>query len=178
MSTMPSGEPTATAIVAGGRKKVHFVYPDKTELVEEYDINTFELLIRKWKKHKDYGKEEWIFEIGEPTPTFNPEADLLAPSTATVRKNLLKIKPMLVRKDTETQFQWRIRNLTWPKAVYLVEVDLTKQEIVIKTTNKKYYKRIAIPDMQRSGIGIDAKNLSWMYQNNTLIVSVKFKLVL
>ena len=26
--------------------------------------------------------------------------------------------------------------------------------------------------MQRAGIGIDAKNLSWMYQNNTLIISV------
>jgi len=81
---LPTGEPTATAVVAGGRKKIHYIYPDKTEIVEEYDINTWELLVRRYKKHKDVGKEEWVFEIGEQNPTFNPDTDMLVPSGSNV----------------------------------------------------------------------------------------------
>ena len=52
--------------------------------MEEYDINTYELLVRRWKKQKDFGKDEWIYEIGEPTPLFNPDTDALAPSGSNV----------------------------------------------------------------------------------------------
>ncbi len=79
-----------------------------------------------------------------------------------------------MRKDTPMQFQWRIRNLPWPKTVYVLDVDQTKNEIVVKTTNKKYYKRIQVPDLQRLGMALDPKQLSWMYQSNTLIISVSF----
>ncbi len=77
-----------------------------------------------------------------------------------------------MRKDTESQFQWRIRNLPWPKSVYVLEVDAARQEIVVKTTNKKYYKRIAVPDLLRAGLALDPAQLAWMHQSNTLIVSV------
>ena len=72
-------------IVYNGRRKLHYLYPDQTELVEELDLNSNEVLIRKWKRPKD--KElpaqqvaEWEFEIGEDTKVFNPESDLLAVS--------------------------------------------------------------------------------------------------
>ena len=81
-------------------------------------------------------------------------------------------QPIFVRKDTINQFQWRIRNLPWPKSVYVLEVDNVKNEIVVKTTNKKYYKRIQVPDLQREGIALDPAQLSSMYQHNTLIISV------
>ncbi len=71
-------------MLVGGRQKAHLTFPDKTELVEEYDPSTFELLTRRWKLHKDFGKEEWITEIGDPASTFHPESDLLAPSSETV----------------------------------------------------------------------------------------------
>jgi hypothetical protein len=38
-------------------------------------------------------------------------------------------------------FQYRIRNLPYPEEVYQLEVDSEKQEIVVKTTVKKYFKR-------------------------------------
>ena len=79
-----------------------------------------------------------------------------------------------MRKDTAGQFQWRIRNLPWPKSVYVLDIDAAKNEIVVKTTNKKYYKRIAIPDLARAGIALDPTQLSSMYQNSTLIISVLF----
>ena len=36
------------------------------------------------------------------------------------------------------KFEWRVRNLPYPKDVYIVDVDDASQEIIIKTTIKKY----------------------------------------
>jgi hypothetical protein len=41
---------------------------------------------------------------------------------------------------------------------------------VIRTTNKKYYKRFDIPDLKRLGIKLDEGNVAWKYQHNTLII--------
>ncbi len=60
---------------------MHYLYPDKTELVEELDINTNECLIRKWKRPKEFGDGEWEYEIGEEPTRFNPENDLIGVSS-------------------------------------------------------------------------------------------------
>ena len=78
--------------------------------------------------------------------------------------------PVFMRKDTDKRFEWRIRNLPYSKEVYTVEVDHNKQEIVLKTSNKKYYKRFDIPDLKRSGINLEESEVVWKYQNNTVII--------
>lgn len=45
--------------------------------------------------------------------------------------------------------------------------------IQIKTTNKKYYKKIEIPDMARGKLKLEKGKESWIFKNNTLVVSVK-----
>ena len=58
--------------------------------------------------------------------------------------------------------------------------DHEKQEIVISTTNKKYYKRFHIPELLRGDISnpkstpekLQDKRLQWSLENNTLIISV------
>ena len=77
-------------MVSGGRRKLHYIYPNASELIEELDVNTNEVLcttkvslsciVRKWKHPREIGEGQWEYEIGEPPKTFNPEADLLAPS--------------------------------------------------------------------------------------------------
>ena len=41
----------------------------------------------------------------------------------------------------------------------------------MKTTNKKYYKRIDIPDMKRLELVLEDSAIAWKYQNNTVIIS-------
>ena len=41
---------------------------------------------------------------------------------------------------------------------------------MIKTSNKKYYKRFDIPDLKRLGIKLDESNVAWKYQHNTMII--------
>lgn len=84
---------------------------------------------------------------------------------------------MFVRKDTADAYQFRIRNLPYPAEVYSVEVDSEKQELVVRTSNKKYYKRFDIPEMKRKGSKLEADEVSWVYTNNTLVVSVNFRIL-
>ena len=37
-------------------------------------------IVRKRKQPREFGEAQWEYEIGEPSKSFNPEADLLAPS--------------------------------------------------------------------------------------------------
>ena len=74
-------------IVQNGRRKLHYLFPDKTELVEELDEKSNEVLLRKWKRPRDNGLPtanakagDWEYEIGDDGKAFNPETDLLAES--------------------------------------------------------------------------------------------------
>ena len=60
--------------------------------------------------------------------------------------------------------------MKYPKDVYSISIDHNTQEIVIRTSNKKYYKRFDIPDMKRLGLKLEESSVAWKYQNNTLIV--------
>jgi hypothetical protein len=75
-----------------------------------------------------------------------------------------------LRKDSADRFEWRIRNLKWPKETYSIEIDHTKQEVVLRTTNKKYYKRFDIPDLKRVNIKLEESSLAWKYQNNCVLI--------
>ena len=68
-----------------------------------------------------------------------------------------------MRKDTPERFEWRIRNLKYPKDVYNISIDHNTQEIVIRTSNKKYFKRFDIPDMKRLGLKLEESSVAWKY---------------
>lgn len=45
---------------------------------------------------------------------------------------------------------------------------------MIRTSNKKYFKKFEIVDLKRGmNVKLNGENLSWQYSNNTLIVSYK-----
>ncbi|XP_068111763.1 protein DPCD isoform X2 [Hyperolius riggenbachi] len=79
--------------------------------------------------------------------------------------------PVFMRKDTKTSFQWRIRNLPYPKDVYSVTVNKTERCCIVRTSNKKYYKKFTIPDLDRCQLELDDNALSFAHANNTLIIT-------
>ncbi|XP_017707278.1 PREDICTED: protein DPCD isoform X2 [Rhinopithecus bieti] len=120
-----------TALLQDGRRKVHYLFPDGKEMAEEYDEKTSELLVRKWRVKSALGAMgQWQLEVGEPAPlgAGNLGPELIKESNA---------NPIFMRKDTKKSFQWRIRNLPYPKDVYSVCVDQKERCIIVKTTNKK-----------------------------------------
>ena len=52
--------------VAGGKRRVHTTFEDGTEMVEEYDIMSNDLLTRRWKSKGVLGNDgAWEYEIGQ-----------------------------------------------------------------------------------------------------------------
>ncbi|XP_053306270.1 protein DPCD [Spea bombifrons] len=153
-----------TALVQDGKRKVHYLFSDGKEMAEEYDAKTHELLVRKWRQKSSLGAYgQWEFEVGEaPLSGSALQQDFLKESSA---------NPVFIRKDTKTSFQWRIRNLPYPKEVYNVSIDKTDRCCVIRTTNKKYYKKFSIPDLDRCQLDLNDSALSFAHANNTLIVT-------
>lgn len=139
-----------TSIVSGGRQKIQTTFENGDELVcgrkcpslnltrsfsqvEEYDLQTDELVVRKFRIFSLNKKTEWVYEVGLPPLTasnLNSEKDLL------LREN--PNQPVLTRKDSAHEFQWRIRNLPYSVDVYQISVAEETQEIVVRTTNKKF----------------------------------------
>ncbi|XP_062579092.1 protein DPCD-like [Saccostrea cucullata] len=155
-----------TCMIQDGRRKIHFVFPDGTEMAEEYDLKTSELVSRKWRRKATLGVKEskWEFEVGEQLVPRNLDSEGLLESAA---------NPIFARKDTALSFQWRIRNLPYPIETYNVTVDPENRTITVSTTNKKYFKKFPIPDMDRAQLPLEQKALSIAHANNTLIITYK-----
>ncbi|XP_015350172.1 protein DPCD isoform X3 [Marmota monax] len=121
--------------------------------------------VRKWRVKSALGAlSQWQLEVGEPA----------LPGAGSLGPELIKesnANPIFMRKDTKTSFQWRIRNLPYPKDVYSVGVAQKERCIVVRTTNKKYYKKFSIPDLDRYQLPLDDSLLSFAHANCTLIIS-------
>nr|XP_033478801.1 protein DPCD isoform X2 [Epinephelus lanceolatus] len=152
-----------TALIHDGKRKIHYLFTDGKEMAEEYDLQTDELIVRKWRNKSTLGaKGQWQVEVGEPIagPVTSLDSDVIKENCS---------NPVFMRKDTKSSFQWRIRNLPYPKDVFSVSVEPSERCIIIKTSNKKYYKKFSVADLDRSQLPLDNSALSFTHANNTLI---------
>lgn len=163
-ATLPPGA-KQSAMVTNGRKRVHTTFPDGTEMVEEFDIQTDQLLVRRRRAKTVIGREtDWVYEVGIPPERKTIAHDTLAESSS---------NPVFSRGDRIDCFEWRVRNLPYPKSTYSVSVDGDQRVIVVRTSNKKYFKRITVEDLDRLSLPLDEKALSWDHANSTLIISYR-----
>lgn len=164
-NAMDSGG-TSTSFVRGGRRQVQTSFPDGSELVEEFDAASGRCLMRKRKAVSTIGRQaEWAWEIGEAPIARVGDSTPMVPSAE---------NPAFARSDSGGDFVWRVRNLAYPKSTYSVTAEPgampAEGRIVIRTSNKKYFKKIEVPEMARLGLALDAAALSWEHSGTTLLV--------
>ena len=78
----------------------------------------------------------------------------------------------MTKRITKNCIEWRIRNLPYPIDVYSVTTNDDERAIIVRTTNKKYFKRISIPELVRCELLPDQQLISIRHQYNTLIITV------
>lgn len=61
--------------------------------------------------------------------------------------------------------------MPYPIEVYKISADAEKRAIIVRTTNKKYYKVITVPELDRCNLLPSQANLSTHHQYNTLIIT-------
>ncbi|XP_066257688.1 protein DPCD [Euwallacea similis] len=156
-----------TCLVDKNLKKIHFDFEDGRELVEEYDLSTTLLTRRAWRFNKGFNKNEdvWEVEVGDPELNYKPDDKYM------IREN--SNQPFVTKSITKSTLEWRIRNLPYSVDTYLVMVDKASHSLIIKTTNKKYYKKLLVQDLERLRIEPEQENVSFSHKFNTLIVTYK-----
>lgn len=78
--------------------------------------------------------------------------------------------PVLVKQNTRTHLVWRVRNIPYPLETYDITVDAVEQQIVVRTSNKKYFKRLEVPALYRAAIPLSSESLQVSHSNNTLLI--------
>ncbi|XP_014240705.1 protein DPCD isoform X2 [Cimex lectularius] len=155
-----------TAITENGNRKVHYKFQDGTEMAEEYNLETNVLVRRAWKQSNNITKKpSWVTEVGDP----EPKSLLLDNSGIQEAQN----SPYMLKRITRDNIEWRIRNLPYPLEVYSVTAAPEQKCLIVRTTNKKYYKKIEVQELERCGILPEQKNISFTHKFNTLIITYK-----
>ncbi|KAJ8910033.1 hypothetical protein NQ315_003463 [Exocentrus adspersus] len=155
-----------SCIVDGKLKKVHFDFGDGREMVEEYNLDTNVVTRRAWRCNKELkGEDKWDVEIGDPEPVYNSDDMPL------IREN--SNQPIVSRRVTRMNLEWRIRNLPYSLETYSVTADQDSGCLVVRTTNKKYFKKLAIPDLTRLHLLPQQENVTFSHKFNTLIITYK-----
>uniref|UniRef100_A0A0K8TQ81 Protein DPCD n=1 Tax=Tabanus bromius TaxID=304241 RepID=A0A0K8TQ81_TABBR len=146
-----------------GVRKIHYTFPDKREMVEEYSMDTGVVVRRAWKKPKDLlGESKWELELGEDHK-LSSESNFLVKESETA--------PFIVKRITKRNIEWRIRNLPYPVETYVIEPE--DNLIVVRTKNKKYFKKIKVEELDRCDLKPVKENISFSHQYNTLIILYK-----
>ncbi|KAH8408733.1 hypothetical protein KR215_011764 [Drosophila sulfurigaster] len=168
------------SMLSGKLRKVHYKFPDGRQMAEEYNMDTGIVQRRAWRKSKQLmGEPEWELELGEEPRQINwngnnsrgggGDADNVSGGEFTVRES--NSAPLLTKRVTKKNIEWRIRNLPYPLNVYNVSAEPDLHAIVVRTSNKKYYKVIPVPDLDRCGMPPIQANISTHHQFNTLIIT-------
>ena len=148
------------------------------ERVDEYDLTKKTLLVRKWRASNAFGKKgRWEFEIGDERlssssgqgSTVAAGGSMAAPDLRASASN-----PIFLRQDTPKAFIFRVRNIPYPRDVYQLSVDEEKQMIVLRTSNRKYFKKFDIPALKRLGLAINTSALSYDYSPETKVLIMRY----
>uniref|UniRef100_A0A182NQ94 Protein DPCD n=1 Tax=Anopheles dirus TaxID=7168 RepID=A0A182NQ94_9DIPT len=160
-----------SSALEGNARKVYYRFPDGKEMAEEYSTTTGVVLRRAWKnKSALMQKEEWLVELGEPLPVGLTENEIMMRESSS--------EPTLFKRLTRNSIEWRIRNLPYPISNYAVMCDEQEKTITVRTTNKKYFKKIQVPEFVRCNIGPKQEDISVVHKNSTLIITYKKPVIL
>lgn len=130
----------------GSLSDIHTTEEDGWQIVDEYSVKT----------------------PPRQSPTPSPERTCDAASEII---NASKSNPVFYREDTSQNFQWRVENLPYPSSTYTITADAEKHQIVIRTSNRKYFKRIDVAEIIDRALQLNDRFLTWNHFQNTLVVS-------
>ena len=76
------------------------------------------------------------------------------------------------RCDTARDFVWRVRNVPWPAETYEVSVDAAAREVVLRTSNRKFFKRLRLPELDaaKPPLPLSPAALTWQHEGTTLAI--------
>ncbi|KAH0571276.1 DPCD family protein [Spironucleus salmonicida] len=154
---LPGGK--KNAYIQNNLQKIHTIFPDGSECIEEFHTTEQLYVSRKWRKVDQMGRlSDWSVEIGEVEQKKEIFTGLFESADT----------PIVNRLDSEGYYIFKITNLPPPESNYRVDVDA--KDLIIRTTNKKYFKKIQINDLEWQNIPLVQQFVKVKHHNNCLMV--------
>ena len=138
--------------------------------------------MRKWRrKLKVGGFTPWTFEIGSAAPSAaaHGAGPTSASSTSTQRALLVAESagrnPEWHAKDAFQWWEWHVTNISFPVNTYSVTVDAEKQQLVLRTTNKKFFKRWSVDVLRRRGLTLEQDSVAFTHDAKTATLMIRYR---
>lgn len=152
------------SVISGKSRKIHYKFPNGSQMAEEYSMDTGVCIRRGFKIEKTLkNTDNWEMEVGESPAGLSDDTFMLKESNT---------EPCLTKRITKKNIEFRIRNLPYPIETYSVAANPETKKITVRTSNKKYFKNITIEELERCDLLPSQANISFTHQFNTLIITV------
>jgi hypothetical protein len=140
------GDGTTSGLHSGTRVTLRSVYQDGFEMVEELDATSKELLVRRWKAPAGPAQAaaRWEYELGEA-----PAAAAAGGAAGALLLRESSSAMTWLARDAGAEWHFVVRNSAFPLNVFHLSVE--GDSLVLRTSNKKFFKRWTIPSLQRAG---------------------------
>ena len=174
-----NGEGTTTSLVVGKKLKVQTSYPNGVERVEEWqkDEKNSKLLVLLTRKFREPTKlslaPDWEWEIGQPKKRAAGAGTGADPAPTTI--SISTLNPSWHCFDSLSHLEFRVKNAPWSIENYKVGVNDDNTELILRTVNKKFYKKFQIPSLVRLGVKLDESCLSMKYSDDENELTIRYK---
>lgn len=154
------------ALVGSSTRKIHYKFENGEQMIEEYNLNTGVLTKRAWKSNKSIRKDDdWEVEIGDSwTDTNQKQVQDLG-----IKES--QDTPFVTHRLTKTKLEWRIRNIPYPEEYYNISVDSDEKCVVVRTINRKFFKKLPMLDFRRLNLKPSQSALTFSHFMNTLVIT-------
>lgn len=165
---------STSAIVVAGKIRAHTKFFNGAENIEEWSTkskslssmkkleeNAMELLMRKWRCLDKMGRVgNWEYEISQSNHHVSTEDASLDLISVNRNEN-----PIWSSQWSKPHLLWQAANCKWPLENYSVTVDDNHQTLIIRSKNKKLYRKIQIPALSRANQKLNKAAVSLEYDN-------------
>jgi hypothetical protein len=85
------------------------------------------------------------------------------------------LNPAWHARDAPQFWEWVVTNIAYPKATYSVTVDAEKQQLVLRTTNKKFFKRWSVDVLRRRALALEQDAVTFAHDPKAKMLVIRYR---
>jgi len=175
---------STSAIVVAGNIRAQTKFSNGIENIEEWSSKsssnkqlrpeTMELLMRKWRGPDKMGRiGNWEYEVSQPIHHAASNQEEIGSDIISINKNE---NPIWSSEWTPSHLLWKATNSVWPFENYSVTVvDDAQQTLVVRSKNKKLFKKIQIPALARIHEKLNDSAVDLEYNSKLKCLTILYK---
>lgn len=138
------------------------------------------LVLRKWRsKGKVGGFSNWVLEVGSAAPSDtdgrgSSSRECGGKNNALVAESAGR-NPEWHARDAFQFWEWVVTNIAYPQSTYSVTVDVESQQLVLRTANKKFFKRWSVCALRRREMRLELESVAFAHDPKSSVLTIRYR---